>query len=660
MQAALISREFRPARPLDVDDLQVPMTATNRASMPSFDAALKLYEKGDYPGVLAALAGARETDPRSLVLLANANLKCGHMKTAGDLFSQLAGLVADKRAFFLKSAASLYLNAGLADELAGIGAAAIRANPADSRFAYDLLKSMNRNLPTEAIAPLLEFLDDKDPEQIYFVACFHRDRTRDFERCYNALVAGIEACPNDGFLRLQRYSIARLVADFPLLRTFDAMMKPPRDTFAAQMFANQTALDRLYWSDDEATEAEPSHGTDRLARVAFAGGAPERRRRPISTGDGPLRIGYISNDFGNEVVSAVFRPVLDRHDTAAIDVRLFCYSRPEVRKFQDKWPQALRDRIVPIAHLSDEEAASAISAAGIDILVDLKGHTKGERLAIMRLTDAPVTATYLGYPGSVHGAAIDYVIADPIVTPDSSRRHYSEKLCRLPEVQMPNEPLGEAVEPARRADWGLPEGPFVFASFNGQQKITPRNIDLWARILTGAADSLLWLSCGDRLGRANILAEFARQGIAASRIVFNDKAPRFADHIARIGLADLILDTLPYNGHSTTADMLRGGAPVLTVRGNSYHSRVSWSLLKSCGIEELAAASDDDYVETAIALAGDRARLNDLRTRLWQNRATSPLFDPARMARHLESAYAMMAERARAGLAPDHFDVPAL
>jgi predicted O-linked N-acetylglucosamine transferase (SPINDLY family) len=636
------------------------MNATNRAALTTFDAALKLYESGDYDGVLGALAADSSTDPRNLVLLANANLKCGHKEAAGDLFHRLAGLVADKRAFFLKSAASLYLNAGASAKLASMGAAAIRANPTDSRFAYDLLKAMHRQSPVEEIEPLLDFLSRSDPEQIYFVACFHRDQTRDFGRCYAALVQGIETCPNDGFLRLQRYSIARLVADFPLLREFDALMKPPRNTYGTQMFSNQTALDRLYWSDDEATQAAPEHGSRRLEGVAFAGGGLTRPHRQISSGPGPLKIGYISNDFGNEVVMAVLRPVLELHDTAAIDFRLFCYSRPDVRKFQEKWPQALRDRIVPIAHLSDEDAAKAISTAGIDILVDLKGHTKGERLGIMRLTDTPVTATYLGYPGSVPGAAIDYLIADLTVTPDASRRHYREKLCRLPEVQMPNEPLGDAIEPAKKSDWGVPEGPFVFASFNGQQKITPRTIDLWSRILSGVSNSILWLSCNDRLGRANILAEFARHGIDGSRIIFNEKVLRFADHIARIGLADLILDTLPYNGHSTTADMLRGGAPVLTVRGNSYHSRVSWSLLKSCDIAELAVAGDDDYVSAAIALADDPERLGEIRQRLWRNRETSPLFDPARMARHLERAYEMMAARARAGLAPDHFDVPAL
>lgn len=637
------------------------MNVIDRNTTGVFEKAVRLYESGDSRGALDLLSSRGDHgNPQILALMANANLKLGQAEPGADLFARLADLIEAKRSFFLKSAATLYLRSGAVAKLAEIGARTIRANPTDSRLAFDILKVMNAHEPTEVIEPLLDHLNKSDPEQVYFVSSFYRDRKKDFERSYLALVEGIKNAPNDGFLRVQQFAGARIVCDFTVMRSFEEMMHAPRSTYAEQIFLNQMALDRLYWSDDERQHAEPTHNVSRLDGVR-AGNRGPRRRRPISPAPDRLRVGYLSNDFGNEVVLTVFRPVLERHDASKFDITLFCYSNAEARKFQENWPEALRARIVSIADLSDEAAADVISAAKIDVLVDLKGHTKGDRLRIMNITNAPVTATYLGYPGSVFGADIDYLISDITVTPDTSKPHYNEKLCRLPEVQMPNKALA-AEQPAakRRSDWGLPEDRFVFASFNGQQKITPRTFDLWCRILGSVPNSVLWIACNNALAARNLIAEFGSAGIAEERIIFNQKTPRSEDHIARLALADLVLDTLPYNGHSTTADMLRAGLPVLTVKGKSYHSRVSWSLLESCGIGELATESDEDYCQMAERLAGDPGRLGEIRGQLRENRKHAPLFNPERMARHLERAYEMMADRAREGLPPDHIDVPAL
>lgn len=634
------------------------MTVIEGLSPDIAERAQNLYVNGNYEGVLALLPDSdiHGVDPRLLAYAANANLKLGRTVAAADCFVAIAGRVPEQRAFALKSAATLYLRAAHIEKRAAAAAAAIRANPGDSALALNVLRAVHANLPIETLEPLLDHLDRANGEHVYFIVNFYRERKKDFARAYLEIVKGLETCPGDGFLLVQRYSLARGACDFPVQRAFDAMMVSPRSAVAEQIFLNETALDRLYWCDDEQAQMAPTANPRRLASKDIY----PRPRRKIGDASRALRIGYISNDFGHEVVMAVFRPVLERHDPGKVDIRLFCYSRPEVRQFQQKWPEKLRAAIVPIADVTDQQAAEAISAAEIDILVDLKGHTKGDRLPIMQRTDAPLTATYLGYPGSVFGAGMDYVITDPVVTPESSKPFYGEKLCRLPEVQMPNDVLRENASRSSRRDWGLPETRFVFASFSGQQKITPRTIDLWARILGETPDSVLWLACGEALAAENLLAEFARLGIDPQRIYFNGKTPRFADHIERLQHADLALDTLPYNGHSTTADMLRGGLPVLTVRGNCYHSRVSWSLLNSCGIEELATDSDEDYCRTAVALARDPARLAEIRDRLRLNRATSPLFNPDRMARHLERAYQMMAERAREGLPPGHLDVPPL
>jgi len=635
------------------------MTVVSRKLTSVFDSASGLYESGDYPAVLQLLSGA--ADPRSLALLANANLKLGNIEAAADIFAALSRLIPEKHGFFLKSAATLYLKARSNEKLAASAAKTILANPSDSKLAFEIIRATSALLDTAAIEPLLAHLNRSDPEQVYFISNFFRDRKKDEERSYAELVAGIEACPQDAFLRIQRFTASRIVSDFPTMRAFDTLMAEPRSPYAEQIFLHEMALHRLYWSDDERAQAQSSQDVQRLTARRAADNRGPRLRRPVSPASERLRIGYISNDFGHEVVMTVLKSTLERHDRTKFDITLFCYSNAEVRKHQQAWPEALRAMIVPIADLSDEAAAQAISAAKIDILVDLKGFTKGDRLGIMGISDAPVTATFLGYPGSASGADIDYVISDPIVTPDTSRPYYAEKLCRLPEVQMPNDALAPVRATAtRRSDWGLPDDRFVFASFNGQQKINPRTIDLWARILHSVPDSVFWIGSNNKFAPKNLLAEFYSLGIAEERIIFNEKVARFADHIGRVPLADLALDTLPYNGHSTTADMLRGGLPVLTVRGNSYHSRVSWSLLRSCGIDELAVSNDEDYCMLAAELARDPARLKEIRTRLDQNRLTSPLFNPDRMARHLERAFEMMADRARQDLLPDHIDVPAL
>ncbi|MDB5525465.1 MAG: hypothetical protein JWM58_3228 [Rhizobium sp.] len=636
------------------------MTVIARDTVSSYESVRRLYEGDDFAGVLRLDPNARGSDPRVLLLLANSNLKLGYSEAAADVFVRLSSILDEKKAHFLKMAAMLYLKVGAHEKIAEIGPHAIIANPGDSRLIFDLMKVMNLQQRLDDVEKLLGHMDRRDPEQVYFIANFFKDRKKDAERGYRELVEGIENCPKDVFLKIQRFSISRNVCDFPVIRAFEQTMEEPRSAAAQQIFSHQVALDRLYWCDDEAVQAQPTNSS-RILLAKKQQWSGQRIRGAISPASERLRIGYLSNDFGNEVVMMVFKQVLQHHDRNRFDITLFCYTDPESRKHQAKWPDELRAMIVPIRDMSDEGAAQAITTAKIDILVDLKGHTKADRLHIMNIADAPVTASYLGYPGSIVGAEIDYVISDMTVTPDSSKPHYIEKLCRLPEVQMPNDVLrpGKGT-PTRRQDWGLPEGRIVFASFNGQQKITPRTLDLWCRIMRSVPDSVLWIATSHGFAAGNLATAFRACGIDDDRIIFASKVPHYSDHIARLGLADLALDTLPYNGHSTTADMLRGGLPVVTTRGNSYHSRVSWSLLQSCGIDELAVETDDEYCQLAESLARDPDRLTEIKTRLRQVQAVSPLFDPVRMARHLERAFELMADRARQGLAPDHIDVPAL
>jgi hypothetical protein len=630
-----------------------------------YNEALALYEGGILPDALELLTSIDEvgirSDPRIAALLANTHLKLGNLVPAAGRFELLADLLPPKRGFFLKFAATLYQRSGGNERLAAIGPEVILAGQAEQPFVLAILEAMLQQNQIKEIEPLLVHLDRFDPKHLYFLLAYHR-RTSDRERCYLTVVDGAARFPGEIGFNVEMYSFARAACDFPAMRAFDALMQTPRTPFAEELFISEPILRRLYWCEDESELAKPSQDSRYLALQKAPDLSTGRARRPVSLRGEKLRIGYISDEFGHYIVMQVIEQVLRHHDRERFDLHFFCYTGKHASRYQDQWPEWMRQAVIPIRDLSDEDTAKAISDEKIDILVDLKGHTQGARQNIMRLTDTPVTTTYIGYPGTVTGAGIDYIISDPIVTPDSSKPHYGEKLCRLPEVQMPNRPFdARQIPPQSRRDWGLPEDGFVFASFNGMNKMTPRVMDLWCRILLDAPDAVFWVLCGDDdFTRRNLLSEFQRQGIDKSRIIPTGKVASIQDYLGRARLADLALDMLPYNGHSTTADLLRAGLPVLTVRGKAYQSRVSWSLLRACGIEELAAADDDAYCTIAIGLANDPASLLPIRARLEGSRAKSPIFNPERMAHHLESAFELMAERARLGLPPDHIDVPAL
>ena len=326
----------------------------------------------------------------------------------------------------------------------------------------------------------------------------------------------------------------------------------------------------------------------------------------------------------------------------------------------DKGMRKKYKNIVPIGHLSDDNAAKLIRKQGIDILVDLKGHTKGTRVDLINGGAAPIQVAFLGYPGSGTGIDCDYVISDPIVTPDSSIPHYHEKLCRLPECYQPNDDTHRALPPAMsRREAGLPETGVVFASFNAARKITPATARLWIKILGAVEDSVLWMMCDDIFAQENFLQYAGDRGIDRGRILFAGSVA-YDQHVARLQAADIGLDTFPYNGHTTTSDKLWAGLPVVTMRGSHFASRVSESLLTALGLPELIAEDANGYVDLCVKLAREPQALRAIREKLVQNRFSAQLFDTERFARHLETAYEMMVKRARDGLDPDHLDVPAL
>lgn len=442
---------------------------------------------------------------------------------------------------------------------------------------------------------------------------------------------------------------------------FDAIEKhqPIIDDVVAKGDVDFISLDgtffNLHWSGDE--------HINQLARSNTPAFNPEmsltRRKMPHEWGQ-KIRIGYLSSDFFDKhATMKLIRRVLELHDRDRFEVTLFCHSAPDMLTTNEA-DRSLWGDVVTIRDMTNDEALAEIKARNIDILVDLKGHTAGNRTAILNLGAAPVQVAWIGFPGSTVNVDLDYAIGDHHVLPDSSKPHYYEKFVRLPETYQPNDPVNRPLaKQITRADVGLPEDAFVFASFNANRKITPRVAEIWGSILKRAPNSVIWILHNSHESKANILAKFLAMGIPAKRVFFMGKLA-FELHLNRITVADLGLDTFPVNGHTTTSEQLWSGLPVLTMKGTNFASRVSESLLHAIGAPELIAEDEAAYVDQAVAYAQDQAPLKTIRARIDANRFTKPLFDAERYCRHLETAYEMMVKRAKAGEEPDHFDVPAL
>jgi predicted O-linked N-acetylglucosamine transferase (SPINDLY family) len=372
---------------------------------------------------------------------------------------------------------------------------------------------------------------------------------------------------------------------------------------------------------------------------------------------GPIRIGYFSADFHDHATMYLLARLLELHDRSRFEVHAFSYGPDR----QD----GMRRRAVEAVHafhevsgLTDKAIAELAKHEGIDIAIDLKGHTKGMRTGIFSHRAAPIQIGYLGYPGSIGADFIDYIIADEIVIPARSRPYYAEKVIALPDSYQVNDDR-RAIPDERfsRAELGLPEDGFVFCSFNNVYKIGPAEFDIWMRLLGQVDGSVLWLLRDNRWAEANLRREAAIRGIDPGRLVFAERMPQ-PDHLARQAQADLFLDSFACNAHTTASDALWAGLPVVTRLGESFAARVAGSLLHAAGLPELATGSAADYERTALDLALDPAKLAAVKAKLATNRSTAPLFDTERYARHIEAAYQMAYDRYHGGLQPDHIVVP--
>lgn len=359
-----------------------------------------------------------------------------------------------------------------------------------------------------------------------------------------------------------------------------------------------------------------------------------------------IKVGYMSADFRLHPLAFLVSELLELHDRSKFEIIGFSYGADDKTEARKRIEKAF-DTFHDIRLHTDADAAKKIQDCGVDILIDLTGFTQNSRCGIVALRPAPVSVSWLGFPGSMGGmnlengnfnALFDYLLTDSFITPAESAGHYAEKLALLPHSYQPNDRKRPIAKTPSRAECGLPDDAFVFCCFNQTFKITQEYFDIWMRLLKAQPNSVLWLLECNRWAKHNLLQQAAQHGIASERLIF---APRvaIAEHLARHAHADLFLDTAPYNAHTTCSDALWMGVPVLSCAGETFASRVAGSLIKAAGLDELITYSVHDYENKALFLASNTQVLQEMKQKLLREKMTSNLFDTERFTRELEKLY---------------------
>lgn len=376
-----------------------------------------------------------------------------------------------------------------------------------------------------------------------------------------------------------------------------------------------------------------AEGFKAVGSPAIVRAAPSAGRR--------IRLGYLSADFFDHATASLAAELFERHDRARFELFAYCIGPDDGSAMRQRLIAAF-DRFTVLRERSHIHAAHRIASDGVDILIDLKGYTRGARTMILAQRPAPIQVNYLGYPSTMGAPFIDYIIADPFIAPMDHQRFFDEKIVHLPDCYQPNDRQRRTAATLHtRADCGLPQDGFVFCAFNNVYKITAGIFSIWMRLLGAVPGSVLWLLDANDFAKANLRREAAARGIDPARLVFAAKL-RITEHQARYALADLFLDNLPINAHTTASEALWAGLPVVTCAGEVFVGRVAGSLLHACGLPELVTHTPADYEALAMRLATDPALLAGLRERLQRTRLTAPLFDIERYARSLDATFTHM------------------
>ncbi|PZU84411.1 MAG: glycosyl transferase [Shinella sp.] len=625
----------------------------------TYAAASKQYRTGHYTASLSTLNRLLDLqrDARTYTLLAKTLLQLGLKQEAANSYQLAAEQGGQHAEDNTSEAIKLYFACGEKDRALALAngiLSRVRRQPDLAYIVGSLLVDRQQARLARVFKDLLMKSDVLEHMQLGARISLYTWDVFDPSDIETARVL-LAKLPRNQSIRLMYLTFSREHCKFDAVERHQPIIEAAIAEGDTAFIQNDGTFFNLHWTGDE--------HLNQLARSNTPYFNPEitkiRRSVPHTWSD-KIRIGYVSSDlFDKHATMKLIRRVLELHDRDRFEITLFCHTDPEMLA-TNQADRSLWGDIVTIRDMEDPQVIAEIRKRGIDILVDLKGHTVGNRTALFNKAAAPIQVAWLGFPGSTVNVDLDYAIGDKYVLPDSSAPHYYEKFCRLPDTYQPNDPDNRPLaKKMSKTDVGLPEDAFVFASFNANRKITPKVIEMWATILKKTPNSVIWILKRGKEIQANIIAKLGSLGIPSKRIFFMSQL-EFDLHLNRITAADIGLDTFPVNGHTTTSEQLWAGLPVLTVKGTNFASRVSESLLNAIGLPEMVAEDEDDYVRKAIELAQNPELVKEYRQRLEDNRLRSPLFDAERFCRHLETAYQMMVDRAKQGLEPDHLDVPSL
>jgi protein O-GlcNAc transferase len=614
----------------------------------------------------------------------NALVELGRFEEALESFDRSLAIAPDAAAHFGRGNALASL--GRLDEALNSFDRALAATPDDARILNNRGNVLARMSRHEDAVKSFDRAIIADPR--YVEACQGRgDALIHLKRPADALASYDQALgsrpDHAGSLYGRAHALSELKRDDEAILAYELLLRArPDHPYALGMllYAKRTACD---WQDHAAIVAKVIEGVRDGGKIAsplaflavsdseqdnaqcsniLVGDKFKPATSPLWRGEryrhDCIRLVYLSADFGVHAVATQIAGVFERHDRSRFETIAMSYGGNDRSAMRARLERAF-DRFIDIQGTSDAEAASQIRAMEADIVVDLTGLTGRSRPGLLALRPAGLQVQYLGFAGSLGAGYVDYVIADETVIPEHNRRHYAEKVVYLPDTYMPTD-SGRAIAARRpsRAEAGLPEKGFVFCAFNNTYKFSPEVFDIWMRLLGAVEGSVLWLPAMNDTARRHLVREAGARGVASTRLIFAPYVASDADHLARLSLADLFLDTRPYNAHSSASDALWAGVPVVTQPGATFAGRVGASLLEACGLNELIAESAASYEAIALRLTRDEAAHAALKATIQGNLRSCALFDTARFTRHLETAYTTMWENHERGREPNAFSVP--
>lgn len=415
--------------------------------------------------------------------------------------------------------------------------------------------------------------------------------------------------------------------------------RPAWQRMASQL-PHASDLGSPFWLLHEATSPHEQlqytrrWAAERFGKIAPAVTAPMRETKRARH---RLRVGYFSADFHQHAAAALLVEMLELHDRERFEIFAYSYGPEDSSAMRTRLRHGV-EHFIDVAWDPDDVILARMRADELDVLVDLKGYTAGDRLGVMAQRPCAVQMTWLGYPGTTGAPFIDYLIADPFLIPVEAEGAYSERILRLPHCYQPNDRKRPVAEPLGRSGYGLPRDAFVFCCFNQTLKITPEIFACWMRLLRAVPQSVLWLPHDNDQATERLLAAARQHGVDAGRIHIAPRLP-VDQHLARYTVADLALDTNPYTSHTTASDSLWMGCPLVALCGETFAARVSGSILASAFLPDLITFSLSDYEQLVQRLASDKSRMRQVRQRLAAARETAPLFDTCQFARDLERVY---------------------